>query len=72
MKQFSTILKFELRGYLKNKIFVGITVFLALLIAVIMFFPRITEAVSSDNGTVSEENVDTENGGNTSGGAVDS
>ena len=37
-----------------------------------MFFPRITEAVSSDNGTVSEENVDTENGGNTSGGAVDS
>lgn len=72
MKQFSTILKFELWGYLKNKIFVGITVFLALLIAVIMFFPRITEAISSDNGAVSEENVDTENGGDTSVGAVDS
>lgn len=39
MKQFWTILKFELQSYLKNKIFVGITVLLVGLIAVVMFFP---------------------------------
>ena len=42
MKQFSTILKFELKSYFKNKIFVGVTVFLMLLIAGVMFFPRIS------------------------------
>lgn len=42
MKQFGKILKFELKYYLKNKVFVGVTIFLALLIAVVMFFPRIT------------------------------
>ena len=41
MKQFWTILKFELQSYLKNKIFVGITVLLVGLIAVVMFFPSI-------------------------------
>ncbi len=48
MKQFGKILKFELSGYLKNKIFVGVTVFLVLLIAVVMFFPRITATFKSD------------------------
>ena len=43
MKQFSKILKFELKYYLKNKVFVGITVFLVLLIAAVMCFPRIVE-----------------------------
>ena len=42
MKQFGTIFSFELKNYLKNKIFVGVTVFLAALIAVVMFLPRIT------------------------------
>lgn len=28
MKQFQTTLSFELMGYLKNKVFVGVTVFL--------------------------------------------
>lgn len=42
MKQFGKILKFELKYYLKNKVFVGVTIFLVLLIAVVMFFPRIT------------------------------
>ncbi len=51
MKQFGKILKFELNGYLKNKIFVGVTIFLVLLIAVVMFFPRITGAFKSDDGT---------------------
>ncbi|MGN0492240.1 MAG: ABC transporter permease [Acutalibacteraceae bacterium] len=44
MKQFKTIFKFELKNYFINKAFVGITVFLMLLIAVVMFFPRIAEA----------------------------
>ncbi len=43
MKQFCTILKFELKYYLKNKIFVGVTVFLVLLICGVMFFPRVLE-----------------------------
>jgi ABC-2 type transport system permease protein len=40
MKQFKTILLFELKSYLKNKVFVGITVFLVVFIALTMFFPR--------------------------------
>lgn len=42
MKQFKTILKFELNNYFHNKVFLGITIFLVLLIAVAMFFPRFT------------------------------
>lgn len=47
MKQFKKIFSFELRYYLKNKVFVGVTIFLVLLIAGVMFFPRISEALSS-------------------------
>ncbi len=43
MKQFGKILKFELIGYLKNKIFVGVTVFIVAVIAIVMFFPRVME-----------------------------
>lgn len=42
MNQFGTILKFELLSYLKNKIFLGITIFLMVLIAGVMFFPRVS------------------------------
>ncbi|MBQ7331110.1 MAG: ABC transporter permease [Oscillospiraceae bacterium] len=48
MKQFGKILKFELKNYAKNKAFVGVTIFLMALIAVIMFFPRITALFESD------------------------
>ena len=41
MKQFGKILKFELKYYVKNKVFVGVTIFLVLLIAAVMCFPRI-------------------------------
>lgn len=44
MKQFGKIFKFELKYYLKNKIFAGVTIFLVLAIAVVMCFPRITAA----------------------------
>ena len=47
MKQFLTILKFELKYYFKNKIFVGITIFLVLGIAIAMFFPRAMEIIKT-------------------------
>ncbi len=50
MKQFGTILGFELKGYLKNKIFVGITLFLVIAIAVAMFIPNIVSLFESDDG----------------------
>ena len=49
MKQFGKILKFELKGYLRNKVFVGITIFLVVAIAIVMFIPNIIAAFSSDN-----------------------
>lgn len=55
MKQFGKILKFELKNYMTNKVFVGVTVFLMALLIVVMSFPRIAEAF--DNG---EEVVDTD------------
>ena len=42
MRQFGKILKFELKYYFKNKVFVGVTIFLVLLIAAVMCFPRIS------------------------------
>ena len=57
MKQFGTILGFELKYYLKNKVFVGITVFLVLLMAFIMFIPRITESVDTDTADNSAEEL---------------
>lgn len=41
MKQFGTILGFELKSYFKNKVFIGLTIALVAIIAVLMFFPRI-------------------------------
>jgi ABC-2 type transport system permease protein len=48
MKQFGKILKFELKGYLRNKAFVGITIFLVVAIAVVMFIPNIISAFKAD------------------------
>ena len=49
MKQFGKILKFELKGYLRNKVFVGITIFLVVAIAVVMFIPNMIAAFESDD-----------------------
>lgn len=51
MKQFGKILKFELKGYLRNKIFVGITIFLVVAIAIAMFIPNIVALFESDGDT---------------------
>jgi len=54
MRQFWTILKYEFNNYLKNKIFVGVTLFLVILIAGVMFFPRIVTLFDSED-TPSED-----------------
>ena len=50
MKQFKTVFSFEFKGYLKNKVFVGVTLFLVAVIAIVMFFPRITSGKTEDPG----------------------
>ncbi len=55
MKQFGKILKFELKYYFKNKIFIGVTIALALLIAAVMFFPRISDTLRSEENTGGDE-----------------
>ena len=58
MKQFGKILKFELKGYLKNKIFIGFTLFFVVLIAVVMFIPNIKAIFVSDtNGETPLEDL---------------
>lgn len=54
MKQFGKILKFELRYFFKNKIFVGITIFLVLLIALVMFIPRLAALDGDSEESVTE------------------
>ena len=49
MRQFSKILKFELMGYLKNKVFVGITLVLLILVTAVMLAPNIIALVSDDS-----------------------
>jgi len=51
VKQFGKILKFELKNYAKNKAFVGITIFLMVAIAIVMFFPRITALFESNDAS---------------------
>ncbi len=54
MKQFGTILQFELKSFFKNKVFVGVTIFLMILIAIVMFFPRIAAFFESDEEPVKD------------------
>ena len=44
-KQFGTVFRFELANFLRNKVFLGLTIFLILGLAVLLFFPRITGRV---------------------------
>lgn len=55
MKQFKKILKFELKGYFKNKIFMGSTIFLVIAIALTMFFPNVMGIFQSDDDKTSSE-----------------
>ena len=53
MNQFGKILKFELRNYFKNKIFVGTTLLLVLVIAAVMCFPRFSVLLERETPDVS-------------------
>jgi len=55
MKQFFTIFKFELLGYLKNKIFVGITIFLVIVMGIVMAIPNIIPLFNSGEDKESEK-----------------
>lgn len=55
MKQFRTILGFELKNYSRSKAFVGITVFLVVAIVAVMFFPRIRALVGSGTAEPAEK-----------------
>lgn len=47
MRQFFNIFLFELKGYLKNKVFIGITIFLIIAMTVAVFIPNIIAAAGS-------------------------
>lgn len=51
MKQFGKILKFELTYYLKNKIFIGTTLLLVLVIAAVMCWPMYSGLFQKDEKT---------------------
>lgn len=55
MKQFRKILKFELKNYLANKTFMGVTLFLMIAIMLVMFFPRLRDAFRSDSAAAPED-----------------
>lgn len=54
MKQFFKVLKYEMSNYFHNKVFIGVTVVGILLLAIVMFFPNIKEALTSDDGAIYE------------------
>lgn len=54
MKQFKKILNFELMNFVRNKVFVGITLFLVLAIIFVMFSPRIIEFFRTGDDTKQE------------------
>lgn len=58
MKQFINVLKFELMGYLKNKIFVGITLAFIIISGLVLSFPHITSIIkSSDEPKETEKQI---------------
>lgn len=57
MKQFGTIFMFELKYYFKNKIFVGVTALLVVIIAGVMFFPNIMDLVKGEETETAEEQI---------------
>ncbi len=52
MKQFRVILGFELNNYFRNKIFMGTTIFLVVVIMIVNFAPRIFSSSDSEGSDV--------------------
>ena len=57
MRQFGKILSFELKNYLKNKAFVGVTAFLVVAIVLVMFIPRIFTVCQPDDSDIGTEGL---------------
>ena len=57
MKQFLTVFKFEIKSYLKNKAYIGLTVALVIIIAGVIFFPQIKGLFSGDESTESDKST---------------
>ena len=55
MKQFFNIFKFEFGSYLKNKVFIGVTLVLVLVIGVVLFWPRISDSLGFGQNTENSE-----------------
>ena len=49
MRQFRTILGFELQNYFKNKVFVSVTIIIMLAVAGVMFYPRVASFFTQGN-----------------------
>ena len=57
MKQFWTIFKFELKNYFKNKVFIGVTIFLVAVIALATFIPNIISSISEEEADIPKEDL---------------
>ena len=60
MKQLFTVFKFELNNYFKNKIFIGITIALVIVIAGVLSFPRVMEMFDKDDTNTDESSSNVE------------
>jgi ABC-2 type transport system permease protein len=50
MKQFFSVLRFELKGYLKNKVYMGMTVALVLIVAAVLSYPTLKGMFTKSSG----------------------
>lgn len=57
MKQYLTVFKFEIRAYLKNKAYIGLTAALVLIIAAVIFFPQIKGLFSGDGDSENDKSA---------------
>lgn len=60
MRQFPTILSYELKNYFKNKVFVGSTLFIVAVLAVVMFLPNLMDffgSMGSDQEDSTQQSV---------------
>lgn len=48
MKQFSTIFNFEFKNVARNKIFLGITIVIVIVLSLVLTYPRISQAIKGD------------------------
>ena len=52
MKQFKTIFTFEYLGYVRNKLFTGLTVAVILIMGIVLFYPRFNDGKAINMGSI--------------------